>query len=150
MLLAKKQRQAKYATLFAGAGWEPGQLSNTGWVGLIGVPQLLYEMENNGQDHGKDRNADCQPRPDCIGALQPALQLVLPKQTMTDTALVVPTGNPLAKLLVGFLAKAVGVSFVAHMMRRSTLEATGPQHLRRSRLLQLWVRAGRHVKPWLR
>jgi hypothetical protein len=46
-------------------------------------------------------------------------QLVLPKQTMTDTALVVPTGNPLAKLLVGFLAKAVGVSFAAHMMGRS-------------------------------
>ena len=124
MLVVIRQRQAKYAAKFAGDGWEQDQLSDIGWLGLIGVPWLLYEMENNGQNHGKDRNADCEPRPNCIGTLEPALQLVLPKQTITDTALVVVLGNPLAKLLVGFFAKAVGVSFVAHMVERSNVMYT--------------------------
>lgn len=121
MLFVIRQRQAKYAALFAGDGWKPDQLSDIGWLGLIGVPWLLYEMENNGQNHGKDRNADCQPRPYCIGTLEPALQLVLPKQAITDTALVVVSGNPFAKLLVSFLAKAVGVSFVAHVVEMSNV-----------------------------
>ena len=114
-----RQRQAKYAALFNGHGWAENESSNIGWLPLIGVPWLLYEMENNRESNGGNRNSDCQPRPDCIGTLEPALQLVLPKQAMPNPSLVVITGNPLAKLLVGFFAKVVGVSFVAHVVERS-------------------------------
>lgn len=118
MLATTKQRQAKYAGLFNGQAWAENELSDCGWLCLIGVPWLLYEMENNRESNGKDRNADCQPRSDCIGPLEPAFQLMLPKQTMPDTTLVVPTGNPFAKFLVCFLAKIVEVSFVAHVGAR--------------------------------
>ena len=119
MLLAIKQRQAKYAANFAGDGWEPDQLSDIGWLGLIGVPWLLYEMENNGQNHGRNRNADSQPGSHSVRSPEPAFQLMLSKQTVAYTALVIPTGNPFAKLLVSFFAKVVGVSFVAHVVERS-------------------------------
>lgn len=46
---------------------------------------------------------------------------MLTKETMTDAALVIPTGNPLAKFLVSFLAKIVGISFVAHVLARSNV-----------------------------
>jgi hypothetical protein len=39
---------------------------------------------------------------------------MLPKQAATDTALVIPTGNPFAKFLVCLFAKFVGVLFVPH------------------------------------
>lgn len=40
---------------------------------------------------------------------------MLTKEAATNAALVIPIGNPLAKFLVCFLAKIVGVSFVAHV-----------------------------------
>jgi hypothetical protein len=119
MLDVITQIQAKHAAFFNGQDLVENELSNIGWLSLIGVAWLLYEMENNRESNGKDRNADCKPRPDCIGTLEPALQLMLPKQTAAYTALVVPTGNPVAKLFVGFFAKVVGVSFVAHVVARS-------------------------------
>ncbi|AAZ97166.1 hypothetical protein Tbd_1213 [Thiobacillus denitrificans ATCC 25259] len=124
MLATTRQRQAKYAALFKGQAWAENELSDGGWLCLIGVPWLLYEMENNRKSNGENRNADCQPRPDCIGPLEPAFQLMLPEQTMADTTLVVPTGNPLAKFLVSFLAKIVGVSFVAHVGARSNVKVS--------------------------
>jgi hypothetical protein len=88
-------------------------------------------MENNRESNGKDRNTDCQPRPDCIGPLEPPLKLMLTKEAVTNAALVIPTGNPLAKFLVSFLAKIVGVSFVVHVGARSNVELTGGALLRR-------------------
>ncbi|MDP3165798.1 MAG: hypothetical protein Q8N06_10150 [Hydrogenophaga sp.] len=124
MLTVIRRRQAKYAAISNGHEWSENELSNIGWLSLVGVSWLLCEMENNGESNGKDRNSDRQPRPDCIGTLEPAFQLMLPEQTVAYTALVVPTGNPFAKLLVGFFAKVVGVSFVAHVVARSNVMYT--------------------------
>ena len=71
MLTVMRRRQAKYAALFNGHDWSENELSNIGWLPLIGVPWLLYEMENNGESNGKDRNSDRQPRPDCIETICP-------------------------------------------------------------------------------
>lgn len=126
MLATAKLKQAEYAALFNKTPWAENELSNSGWLCLIGVPWLIDEMENNRESNSKDRNTDCQPRPDCIGPLEPAFQLMLPEQAMADAALVVPTGNPFAKFFVCLLAKIVGVSFVAHVGTRSNaIELTG-------------------------
>lgn len=132
MLTVIRQRQEKYAAIFNLCAWSPDELSNIGWLGLVGVPWLLNEVEDNRENSGKNRNTDCQPGPGCVWPLEPALKLMLPEQAMANTALVVPTGNPLAKFLVGFLAKAVGVSFVAHMVERSNVEVTGAARLFRA------------------
>ena len=134
MLATAKLKQAEYAALFNKTPWAENELSNSGWLCLIGVPWLIDEMENNRERNGKDRNTDCQPRPDCIGSLKPPLQLMLTKEAMTDAALVIPVGNPLAKFLVSFLAKIVGVSFVAHVGARPNVQIEGRALARPSRM----------------
>ena len=57
--------------------------------------------------------------------MEPPLKLMLTKEAVANAALVIPTGNPLAKFLVCFLAKIVGVSFVAHVVARSTVQIEG-------------------------
>ena len=131
MLATAKLKQAEYAALFNKTPWAENELSNIGWLCLMGVPWLLNEVERHRQGDSQDRNTDCQPRPDCIGSLKPPLQLMLTKETMTDAALVIPTGNPLAKFLVSFLAKIVGVSFVAHVVARSNVKLRGAPLLAR-------------------
>lgn len=106
MLTAIRRRQAEYAAIFNGSGWLKDELSNIGWLSLVAVPWLLYEMENNGQNHGRNRDADSHPRSDSVRSSEPAFQLMLSKQTVAYTALVVPTGNTFAKLLVGFLRRS--------------------------------------------
>lgn len=125
MLATARLKQAEYAALFNKTPWAETELSNSGWLCLIGVPWLLDEVENHRQGDSQDRNADCKPRPKGVGLFEPPLQFMLPKQTMADAFLVVPTGNPLAKFLVCFLAKIVGVSFVAHVGARSNVEGKG-------------------------
>ena len=57
--------------------------------------------------------------------MEPPLKLMLTKEAVANAALVIPTGNPLAKFLVCFLAKIVGVSFVAHVGARSNVKVRG-------------------------
>lgn len=121
MLSVIRQRQAKYAALFNGHGWAEDELSDLGWLGLIGVPWLLEKVQNNGQNNGRNRDSDSHPGAHSVRSPEPALQFVLPEQAMPAPSLVVITGYPLAKFLVGFFAKVVGVSFVVHVVERSTV-----------------------------
>jgi len=71
-------------------------------------------MQNHGERDGQQRNSDGNPRAEGVGLSEPPLQLVLSKQPIADTALFVPTGNPLAKFLVCHFAKLMSVKFVTH------------------------------------
>lgn len=71
-------------------------------------------MENNGKEYSEDGNSDSNPRPDGIRLFKPSLQFVLPKNAIANTALIVIPGNPFAKLLIGFAAKAVRIRFIVH------------------------------------
>lgn len=54
-----------------------------------------------------------------------SLRCNLAEQAMPYTPMVVPTGNPFAKLLVRLFAKLVGVTFVVHGAMLSNAELTG-------------------------
>ena len=122
MLERIRSRQTRYAANFARDNWHEDELSDIGWLGLVAVPWLLAQLDGDGNNQGNNRNGNSYPRTNSVGLFEPPLQFMLPKQTMADAFLVVPTGNPLAKFLVCFLAKIVGVSFVAHVVARSNVE----------------------------
>jgi len=107
-------RQLRCAAVFAGTARHPDELSEGGWLCLVAVPWLLEEVQKHRQAHGHRGYADGNPRADCVGLPESPLQFVLSKQTLAQAAAVVPTGNPVAKFLVRFLAKMVGVRFVIH------------------------------------
>ena len=88
------------------------------WLGRDGeccIPhRLLHESEQNRERDGEQGDADGNPRPDGVWAAQAPLQLSLAEQALPPSGAIVPSGNPLAKLLVRLGAKLVGVEFWFH------------------------------------
>lgn len=105
-------RQRRYARIFRDTPWKPDQLSEAAWLAMVAVPWLLKEVEEKCQQG----DAQSDPGADGIGLAQTAVQFVKAEEAVPFAGTVVPTGNPLAKLLVGLLAKLVRVRFViAHV-----------------------------------
>ena len=115
MLERIETAQRKYAVLFADDGWKEDELSNIGWLGLVGVPWLVAIVQNEGRNEGKDRDTNGDPGAHGVRLPEPSLEFVLPKNPVADSPLVVITGNPIAKFLICFIAKIVGVRFVCHV-----------------------------------
>lgn len=100
-----KQRQRIYAELFERTPWTPDMLSEIGHLGLVDVPMLVTEVEKYRKKQGKHRNANGDPRPNGVRSPKPSLQLVMPEQSKPKSLLVVEARNPLAHLLIVFIAK---------------------------------------------
>lgn len=105
-----RRRLNDYARLFEHTPWQPDQLSDTGWLCLVAVPWLLAQLREQDRQQGK---ANGDPGADGVGSAAAALKLVVAEKSVPKAAVVVPTGNPLAKFLVGLVAKLMGVRFVA-------------------------------------
>lgn len=61
MLAAVRHKAAQYAKTFDGTPWKPDQLSDVGWLILVGVPWLLDQVEREGKQDGKGGDADRDP-----------------------------------------------------------------------------------------
>lgn len=129
MLAEIERRQAAHAAMFT-MPWSEDQLSDSGWFSLVAVPWLLQQVEDNGKSDGKNGNANCDPGSNGVGTPKPAVEFVLAEKAVADAAVVVPLGNPLAKFLVCFLAKLVGVSFVLHGWRTTKASRFLDQYLK--------------------
>lgn len=68
-----RTRLAEYTRVFDGTPWKPDELSNSGWLCLIGVPWLLQQLKNQGQGQGHNRDTEGNPGPDGVGPAKPAL-----------------------------------------------------------------------------
>ena len=88
------------------------------WLGRDGeccIPhRLLNEAKQNRERERQQRDADSYPGTDRVWTPSPPLQLMLTEQAVSSTHAVVPTGNPLAQLLVRLFAQFVGVGFFLH------------------------------------
>ncbi len=115
MLELIRSRQTRYAANFARDNWHEDELSDIGWLCLVAVPWLLAQLDGNGNNQGNNRNGNSYPGTNSVGLPEASLKLMLPKNSVSDSSLVVITGNPIAKFFVCLIAKIVGVRFVCHM-----------------------------------
>lgn len=88
------------------------------WLGRDGeccIPhRLLHEAEQNREPDGRERDSDRNPGANSVWTTEPPLQLSLSEQALPPSWAIIPSGNPLAQLLVRFVAKLVGVTFWLH------------------------------------
>lgn len=89
-----RSRQTRYAANFARDNWHEDELSDIGWLCLVAVPWLLAQLDGDGNNQGNNRNGNSYPRTNSVGLPEASLKLMLPKNSVSDSSLVVITGNP--------------------------------------------------------